>query len=83
MPAKKKSASSAAAATKPEAAPALPAEPAGSKGRIFLIDAMAFIFRAYHAMGRQRPMSNKAGLPTGATFVFVSAPQQKRLGMQG
>jgi DNA polymerase I len=41
------------------------------KGRIFLIDTMSFIFRAYHAMARQRPMSTKTGLPTAATFVFV------------
>src|SRR3974377_2382381 len=33
---------------------------------------MSFIFRAYHAMTGQRPMSNKAGLPTGATFIFVN-----------
>jgi DNA polymerase-1 len=39
---------------------------------------MAFIFRAYHAMGRQRPMSNKAGLPTGATFVFVNMLRKLR-----
>ena len=77
MPPKKKSASP-DAAPKPEIAPALPAEPAGSKGRIFLIDAMSFIFRAYHAMGGQRPMSNKAGLPTGATFVFVNMLRKLR-----
>jgi len=78
LPAKKKSANSVATAAKPEATTALPPEPAGSKGRIFLIDAMAFIFRAYHAMGRQRPMSNKAGLPTGATFVFVNMLRKLR-----
>jgi DNA polymerase-1 len=42
------------------------------KGRIFLIDAMSFIFRAYHAMARQRPMSTKTGIPTAATYVFVN-----------
>jgi len=77
LPAKKQSANPDAVA-RPETAPALPAEPAGSKGRIFLIDAMAFIFRAYHAMGGQRPMSNKAGLPTGATFVFVNMLRKLR-----
>jgi DNA polymerase-1 len=77
LPAKKKSANP-DAAPKPEPAPALPAEPPGSKGRIFLIDAMSFIFRAYHAMGGQRPMSNKAGLPTGATFVFVNMLRKLR-----
>ncbi len=45
---------------------------ASSKDRIFLIDTMSFIFRAYHAMVRQRPMSTKTGLPTAATFVFVN-----------
>ncbi len=46
--------------------------PDDAKGRIFLIDAMSFIFRAYHAMARQRPMSTKTGLPTSATYVFVN-----------
>ena len=77
MPAKKKSANS-AAAPKAAAAPALPVEPAGSKGRIFLIDAMSFIFRAYHAMAGQRPMSTKTGIPTSATFVFVNMLRKLR-----
>jgi len=46
--------------------------PDGGKGRIFLIDSMSFIFRAYHAMARQRPMSTKTGIPTSATYVFVN-----------
>jgi DNA polymerase-1 len=46
--------------------------PEDAKGRVFLIDAMSFIFRAYHAMARQRPMSTKTGLPTSATYVFVN-----------
>ncbi len=33
---------------------------------------MSFIFRAYHAMARQRPMSTKTGVPTSATYVFVN-----------
>jgi DNA polymerase-1 len=33
---------------------------------------MAFIFRAYHAMQRQRPMSTRTGIPTAATYVFVN-----------
>jgi DNA polymerase-1 len=37
-----------------------------------LIDAMSFIFRAYHAMVRQRGMSTKTGIPTSATFVFTN-----------
>ncbi len=57
---------------------AAPPEPAGSKGRIYLIDAMSFIFRAYHAMQRQRPMSTKTGIPTSATFVFVNMLRKLR-----
>ena len=57
---------------------ASPPEPAGSKGRIYLIDAMSFIFRAYHAMARQRPMSTKTGIPTSATFVFVNMLRKLR-----
>ncbi len=33
---------------------------------------MSFIFRAYHAMVRQRAMSTKTGIPTAATYVFVN-----------
>ena len=47
-------------------------------GRIYLIDAMSFIFRAYHAMARQRPMSTKSGVPTAATFVFVNMLRKLR-----
>ena len=56
----------------------VPPEPAGSKGRIYLIDAMSFIFRAYHAMARQRPMSTKTGIPTSATYVFVNMLRKLR-----
>src|SRR5580700_7915640 len=42
------------------------------KPPIFLLDAMSFIFRAYHAMQRQRPMSTRTGVPTAATYVFVN-----------
>jgi DNA polymerase-1 len=58
-----------------------PAAAAGrgeSKGRIFLMDTMSFIFRAYHAMARQRPMSTKTGLPTAATYVFVNMLRKLR-----
>jgi len=48
------------------------------RGRIFLIDAMSFIFRAYHAMARQRGMSTKTGLPTAATYVFVNMLRKLR-----
>jgi DNA polymerase-1 len=46
--------------------------------RIFLMDAMSFIFRAYHAMARQRGMTTKAGLPTAATYVFVNMLRKLR-----
>ncbi len=49
-----------------------------SHNRIFLIDTMSFIFRAYHAMARQRPMSTKTGLPTAATYVFVNMLRKLR-----
>ena len=39
---------------------------------------MSFIFRAYHAMSRQRPMSTKTGLPTAATYVFVNMLRKLR-----
>jgi len=69
---------SAAKTTAAKPAVAAPPEPADSKGRIFLIDAMSFIFRAYHAMQRQRPMSTKTGIPTSATFVFVNMLRKLR-----
>jgi len=39
---------------------------------------MSFIFRAYHAMAAQRPMSTKTGIPTSATFVFVNMLRKLR-----
>ena len=42
------------------------------KPAIFLLDSMGFIFRAYHAMQRQRPMSTRSGVPTAAVYVFVN-----------
>src|SRR5512135_3712957 len=39
---------------------------------------MSFIFRAYHAMARQRPMSTRTGLPTAATYVFVNMLRKLR-----
>jgi 5'-3' exonuclease len=81
LPAKKKS-SSKTSATPNEAAqagsPKLQLAPAAGKGRIFLIDTMSFIFRAYHAMARQRPMSTKSGVPTAATYVFVNMLRKLR-----
>src|SRR5208337_1891527 len=72
LAAKKKSPPQASAAPAP-----LPAS-ADGKGRIFLIDTMSFIFRAYHAMARQRPMSTKTGVPTAATYVFVNMLRKLR-----
>src|SRR5215470_3515865 len=42
------------------------------------MDSMSFIFRAYHAMVRQRPMSTKKGVPTAATYVFVNMLRKLR-----
>src|SRR6195952_1453352 len=42
------------------------------KPPIYLLDTMAFIFRAYHAMQRSRPMTTRTGIPTAATYVFVN-----------
>jgi DNA polymerase-1 len=39
---------------------------------------MSFIFRAYHAMTRQRAMSTKAGVPTAAVLVFVNMLRKLR-----
>jgi DNA polymerase I len=66
-----------------KAATSGPSEPAsthgrGPLGRIYLIDTMSFIFRAYHAMARQRPMSTKTGLPTAAIYVFVNMLRKLR-----
>jgi DNA polymerase-1 len=72
LPAKKKSPPQGSAAPGPT-----PVSAAG-KGRIFLIDTMSFIFRAYHAMARQRPMSTKTGVPTAATYVFVNMLRKLR-----
>jgi DNA polymerase-1 len=45
---------------------------------VFLLDTMSFIFRAYHAMQRSRPMSNRDGLPTAAIYVFVNMIKKLR-----
>ncbi len=39
---------------------------------------MSFIFRAYHAMQRSRPMSTRSGLPTAAIYVFVNMIKKLR-----
>lgn len=43
-----------------------------SKPPVYLLDTMAFVFRAYHAMQRSRPMSTRTGVPTAATYVFIN-----------
>ena len=48
------------------------------KPPVFLLDTMSFIFRAYHAMQRSRPMSTRSGLPTAAIFVFVNMIKKLR-----
>jgi len=49
-----------------------------TKPPVFLLDTMSFIFRAYHAMQRSRPMSTRGGLPTAATYVFVNMIKKLR-----
>ena len=39
---------------------------------------MSFIFRAYHAMTRSRPMTTRTGIPTAATYVFVNMLRKLR-----
>ncbi|MGA3213917.1 MAG: DNA polymerase I [Terriglobales bacterium] len=43
---------------------------------------MSFIFRAYHAMTRQRGMSTRNGIPTAAVFVFVNMLRKLRADFQ-
>jgi DNA polymerase I len=71
LPVRKKS-------SEPDAVATRAATPASAHGRIFLIDTMSFIFRAYHAMARQRSMSTKSGLPTAAIYVFVNMLRKLR-----
>ncbi|HLH34854.1 MAG TPA: DNA polymerase I [Alloacidobacterium sp.] len=52
------------------------------KKPIFLLDSMSFIFRAYHAMQRSRPMSTRKGVPTAATYVFVNMLNKLRRDFQ-
>jgi DNA polymerase-1 len=81
LPPKKKSSLTISADVE-QPVPSVPSKPqlaaVSGKGRIFLIDTMSFIFRAYHAMARQRPMSTKTGLPTAATYVFVNMLRKLR-----
>jgi DNA polymerase-1 len=48
------------------------------KPPVFLLETMSFIFRAYHAMQRSRPMSTRGGLPTAAIYVFVNMIKKLR-----
>ena len=83
MPPKKQSANSETVATA-EAQPQAPAyiakvpDDLHKQGRVFLIDSYAFIFRAYHAMARQRSMSTKTGIPTSASYVFINMLRKLR-----
>jgi DNA polymerase-1 len=52
--------------------------PPDTKPPVFLLDTMSFIFRAYHAMQRSRPMSTRSGVPTAATYVFVNMIRKLR-----
>ncbi|MGZ4731590.1 MAG: DNA polymerase I [Terriglobales bacterium] len=79
MPAKKKFSPAVQEHATTAPAPSLAPRPKSGDGRrIFLMDAMSFIFRAYHAMARQRGMTTKTGLPTAATYVFVNMLRKLR-----
>jgi DNA polymerase-1 len=77
-PRKKSSEPSSGAAEAGTRSPKPASSSSASHGRIYLIDTMSFIFRAYHAMARQRPMSTKTGLPTAAIYVFVNMLRKLR-----
>ncbi|MBS1820497.1 MAG: DNA polymerase I [Acidobacteria bacterium] len=62
--------------------PTKPSESKSTKPPIYLLDSMAFIFRAYHAMARARPMSTRTGIPTAATYVFVNMINKLRKDFQ-
>ena len=62
--------------------PTKPTDTKTNKPPIYLLDSMAFIFRAYHAMARQRPMSTRTGIPTAATYVFVNMINKLRKDFQ-
>src|ERR1700720_3487136 len=59
-----------------------PSSTPDAKPPVYLLDSMAFIFRAYHAMQRQRPMSTRTGIPTAATYVFVNMINKLRKDFQ-
>jgi DNA polymerase I len=49
----------------------MPATPAHNGKRLFLIDAMGYVFRAFYAPMPQR-LRNAAGLPTNVPFLFAN-----------
>lgn len=53
-----------------------------NKPPVYLLDSMAFVFRAYHAMQRSRPMSTRTGIPTAATYVFINMINKLRQDFQ-
>ncbi len=53
-----------------------------AKPPVYLLDSMAFVFRAYHAMQRSRPMSTRTGIPTAATYVFINMINKLRQDFQ-
>jgi len=56
--------------------------PTAQKPPVYLLDSMAFVFRAYHAMQRSRPMSTRTGIPTAATYVFINMINKLRQDFQ-
>ena len=56
--------------------------PISEKPPVYLLDSMAFVFRAYHAMQRSRPMSTRTGIPTAATYVFINMINKLRQDFQ-
>jgi DNA polymerase-1 len=78
LPAKRKLSPEAADATPAASKPTIVHRADHDPNRIFLIDTMSFIFRAYHAMARQRGMSTRKGLPTAAIYVFVNMLRKLR-----
>jgi DNA polymerase I len=81
LPPKKKSLVAGSSATIARASTPFAGSPTSpsTKDRIFLIDTMSFIFRAYHAMARQRSgMSTRSGIPTAAVLVFVNMLRKLR-----
>jgi DNA polymerase I len=78
LPPKKKSSTETVATAETPAYVAQPPDDPQKLGRVFLIDSFSFIFRAYHAMARQRSMSTKTGLPTSASYVFINMLRKLR-----